>query len=110
MGYSIQQVLDHARIPLQDKTKVRYSDEVLLQYHNDAIELAYKHRPDLFIGNWRALEIRFRTAEEPFPLPSLFRSSVADYITGRAELVDDEYSENNRAMMLIQSFMLGLKT
>lgn len=110
MSYTIQQVVDHARVPLQDVAKVRYSDAVLLQYHNDAIEIAYKTRPDLFIGNWRALEIRFRTLEEEFPLPSLYRSYVADYIAGRAELVDDEYSESNRAMMFIQSFMLGLKT
>lgn len=110
MGYSIQQVLDHARIPLQDKAKVRYPDADLLQYHNDALELAYKHRPDLFMGNWRALKLRFHTAEEAFPLPALYRSYVADYIAGRAELVDDEYAENSRAMMLIQSFLVGLKT
>lgn len=110
MRYTIQQVIDHARIPLQDKQKVRYSDVDLLQYHNDAVEMALKLRPDLFLSNWRALEIRDQTLEEDFPLPQLYRSYVADYIAGRAELVDDEYSENNRAMMLIQSFLLGLKT
>lgn len=110
MAYTIQQVVDHARIPLQDVQKVRYSDNVLLQYHNDAIEMALKIRPDLFLSNWNALETSTPTLSSTFPLPSLYRSYVADYIAGRAELVDDEYSENNRAMMLIQSFLVGLKT
>lgn len=110
MLYTIQQVLDHARIPLQDTKKVRYSDDTLLQYHNDAIEMAFKHRPDLFVGRWRDLAIRLRTPEEEFPLPALYRSYVADYISGRAELVDDEYAETGRATMLVQSFLLGLKT
>jgi hypothetical protein len=109
MIYTAQQVLDHARVPLQDNAKVRYTDAVLLGYLNDAVRLTLKNRPDLFVGNWAALDGVDLTFTDPVPIPALYRSALADYISGRAELIDDEYSENNRSMMLIQAFLMGLK-
>jgi hypothetical protein len=109
MIYTAQQLVDHARIPLQDNAKVRYTDAVLLTYLNDAVRLTLKNRPDLFIGNWAAFDGADLTLTDPVPIPALYRSAVSDYIAGRAELTDDEYSENNRSVMLIQSFLLGLK-
>jgi hypothetical protein len=109
MIYSVQQVVDHARITLQDVLKVRYSDATLLQYLIDAVRLVLKNRPDVFIGNWAALDGADLALTDSFPLPALYRSAVSDYIAGRAELVDDEYSENNRSMMLIQAFLMGIK-
>jgi hypothetical protein len=107
MAYTVQQVVDQARIPLNDDGKVRYTDAVLLTYFNDSILVIRKKRPDLFLGRWTTLPAQLALAD-PFPVDDVYVPIVADYITGRAELVDDESVDNSRAATLIQTFMSGL--
>lgn len=108
--YTVQQVLDAARLPLNDSDKLRYSDATLLTYFNDAIVLLYRIRPDLFVGNWSVFPpFRMFESTDDFPLSAAMKPYVSDYITGRAELVDDEYTENGRATMLISSLLNNAK-
>ena len=109
MAYTVQQVLDHARIPLNDADKDRYTDEVLLSYFNDAVLLARKNRPDLFLGRWSSLPSNL-VVTDAFPVDDVYYPMFADYVTGRAETIDDEYTENSRAVVFIQNFILGLRT
>lgn len=107
MAYTVQEVIDIARIPLNDDAKVRYSDATLLSYFNMALLLTRKDRPDLFLGRWFNYSTKLALTEN-FPLGEEYVSSFADYVTGRAELVDDEHVENQRAMALIQNFEKGI--
>ena len=109
MTFLVQQVLDIARIPLNDIDKVRYTDDHLLDYFRMALLIARKDRPDLFIGQWDSTASDM-TADDDFPIEESYVPYFADYITGRAELVDDEHTENARALGLIQNFIAGMKT
>lgn len=109
MPYTMQQVVDKGRYPLNDPNKVRYSDAALLGFANDAILLTRKKRPDLFLGAWAALpgNLAFGAA---FPIPDEYVPLVADYISGRAELIDDEHANSGRAEKLVATFYEGLLT
>lgn len=109
MAFTMQAVVDKGRYPLNDPAKVRYTDTALLGFANDAILLLRKKRPDLFLGAWAALPGDLSLAD-PFPVPDEYVPSVADYISGRAELVDDEHANSGRAEKLVQSFFEGILT
>lgn len=109
MAYTVQQVVDHARIPLNDVDKARYSDATLLTYFNDAILLVRKMRTDLFLGRWLTLPSNLALTDT-FPIDEMYYPLVADYITGRAEVIEDEYVDNGRAAMLLQNFVMGFKS
>jgi hypothetical protein len=108
MPYTAQQIVDDARVPLNDADKVRYSDALLLTYLNHAILLARKSRPDLFLGLWATLPADLTLVSE-FPVDDMYYPLFVDYVTGRAETLDDEHVESSRAMAFIQNFNLGLR-
>jgi hypothetical protein len=107
MAYTMQNVIDHARIPLNDSAKERYSDDTLLSYANDAVLIVRKRRPDLFLGQWSSLPSNL-SVTDAFPVDDEYFPTFADYVTGRAELVDDENVDSSRAKMLIESFIGGI--
>lgn len=99
----MQQVVDLARVPLNDAAKRRYTDAALLGYANSAVFRAYELRPDLMFGGgytpYAALALG-----GTFPLPDRFAQTVADYVGGRAELKDDDASTQARAKTLMSLF------
>lgn len=103
MAYTMQQVLDAGRVPLNDSTKVRYTDADLLLYANNAIFRIRDRRPDLFLGRWLSLPSGL-VATDVFPVRGELFSAVADYITARAETRDDEFSETSRAAQYMALF------
>ena len=109
MAYTVQQVVDQARIPLNDEDKDRYTDDVLLTYFNDAVLMCRRKRPDLFLSQWSDLPEKLVLADA-FPINTMYVPYFADYIAGRAETIDDEHIQNSRAGAFIQSFMMGLTT
>lgn len=109
MAYTVQQCLDDARIPLNDTDKDRYTDDVLLKYFNDAVLMARKLRPDLFLGQWSALPSNL-VGTDAFPVDEIYFPLFCDYVTGRAETIDDENVENTRAATFIQNFLMGLRS
>jgi len=93
----MQNIVDLARIPLNDDSKTRYDDATLLNYTNRAIQRLIIVRPDLFIGSYLSLPTTALALGDTFPLGAPYEQPVADYVTARAETVDAEFAENSRA-------------
>lgn len=109
MALTVQDALDRARLPLNDADKVRYSDAFLLGYFNDAILMTRKIRSDLFLSQWDGLPSNLLVTDQ-FPVAEEYFPTIVDYVSGRAELIDDENVDNTRSQALLQLFMMGLKT
>lgn len=104
---TMQDVLDDARVPLNDAAKVRYDDAKLLRYANAALRRIYQVRPDLRLGAY-GTPVTDKTLTDVFPLPDYFRQPTADFITFRAETVDDEHINSGRVNIFLQSFDQGI--
>ena len=104
MAFTYQSVINLARIPLNDEDKARYSDEMLLSFANHGVLHLLKQRPDLFIGQFRNLPDGEKALSDAFPLPPGYVQTVADYITARAEMTDDEHVNSGRAAAFMQLF------
>jgi hypothetical protein len=103
MPYTMQQVVDKARIPLNDVAKDRVSDATLLSYANDAILLLRNKRPDLFFGQYLTLSTLENLAlSANLPLPAELYPMVSDYVTARAETINDESVLSQRADMFMR--------
>ena len=109
MAFTFQQLIDKARVPLNDADKDRYADSELLDYARDAYLMAYRHRPDLFIGLFSSLPAFSALGlTSAFPVDDMYLPVVADYITARAEYKDDEHVVSQRAAQLMAMFGAGL--
>lgn len=109
MAFTFQQLIDRARIPLNDADKTRYPDAELLGYGVDAYLLLRRYRPDLFIGNWTLGSWSAYTVGTPFPnAPDEYLPIIADYVTARAEFKDDEHVVAERAQAFYQLFSAGV--
>ena len=109
MSFTVQQICDRARVPLNDSAKARYTDAQMLTYVVDSYLLLRRYRPDLFIGSWTmtdwstiALGTTFPVAEDTL-LPIL-----ADYVVARCEFHDDEHVVAERAQAFYALFSAGL--
>lgn len=103
MAYTMQQVLDRARIPVNDTDKVRYTDTNGLAYANDAIKVLRRERPDLFIGQFEALP-GDKAVGENLPVDDEYMPAVADYVSARWEFVDDEAAVEEKAVSFYSLF------
>lgn len=104
MAFTYQSVVDLARLPLNDEDKVRYSDAALLSYANHGMLAVVKRRPDLFVGQYASLPGGENVLSDAFPLPGAYVQTVADYVTARAEMADDEHANSGRALAFAQLF------
>ena len=105
MAYTMQQVVDGGREPLNDSDKVRYSDTTLLKFARNALHLLLSKRPDLFYGQFTALPaIATLALADPFPLDDGIAPAVSDYVTARAECSNDESVVEQRASLFFQLF------
>jgi|GEM_PF-1214235 len=86
---TMQDVLDEARLSLNDDDKQRNADSATIVYANEAIAITYKLRPDLRFGAYTS-EYAPLTADDFFPLPFQYTSVIEDYIRFRCEMRDDE--------------------
>ena len=107
MSYIVQQVIDMARIPLNDVDKDRNTDETLLVYFNNAVLICRQKRPDLFLGVLSTEQTPL-LATDLVPVNSMYVPIFSNYVSGMAETIDDEHIDNSRAGAFIQSFMMGL--
>jgi len=100
---TLQQVLDRARIPLNDAGKDRYLDSEGLGYANDAVKVLRRERPDLFIGQFEALP-GDKALGEDLPVDDEYFSPVCDYVTARWEFRDDETAVEEKAVTFFSLF------
>lgn len=104
MARTVADVLSRVQETLQDLAGVRYPQTQLIGYLNDAVLEARSIRPDLFIGVFEVPIEDVVDPAAPFPLPDQFFPAVCFYVSGRAELRDDEFAVDGRAMTLLSSF------
>lgn len=116
MAYTIGGLLTEARGLLSDTTAggtvVRYADTDLIAAFNDALVQARAKRPDLF------LDIGLRNpvpqyampadAATAFPLDYGFYPAFLFYVVGRSELREDTFSDDNRAVTMMNKFISQL--
>jgi hypothetical protein len=104
---TFQNVIDNARVFLKDADKVRYTDAQMLVYANEAVREARRLRPDFFFGTY-ATALSTYALSDTFPLPDEYSLYVSDFLVGRAEMVDDEYANESRAIGLMNRLRQGL--
>ena len=104
---TFQSVIDDARVFLKDADKVRYTDANLLTYANDVVRECKRIRPDFFLGSYSTVLSTFALGDTG-PIPIEYHQFLKDFITGRAEMVDDEYANESRAVALLIRFKNGM--
>lgn len=104
---TVADIVTRARADLNDKDSdlYRYSTEELLGFINAAMFEIRRNRPDFFYGvsttpQYTTTDI---SALTEFEFPQ-FAEAVTRFTVGRAEIRDDEFSEDGRAMQLLQMF------
>lgn len=112
MSKSIDDAITDTRVILNDAAADRYTDAQLVSDFNNAISMTKMLRPDVFkLG---AVLPEFTTADlglvQPtlFPLPGIFYQSFVYYMAGNAELRDDEFAVDGRAMTLLTAYRRNL--
>jgi len=100
---TMQDVIDAARVPLNDDSKVAWTDVELLGFANKAIHLLKARRPDLFFGSYTALPGNLAVGAT-FPLEDQHMPAVQDYVTARAQFKDTEEAVKGAATAFYQLF------
>lgn len=118
MALTIAGLLTEARGILSDTQgtpTTRYSDSDLLAAFNDAMQQARAKRPDLFLDiGLRNVIPQYGTIDlsssplTPFPLDGAVYSAFLYYICGRSELREDTFSDDARAVTLMNKFVAQL--
>lgn len=106
---TFQSLITSARTLLADVGGVRYSDADLLEYANEAVSEARRVRPDLFYGSYTTTPGTYLITDT-VPLADFYHAYVKDYIVFRAEIREDEYANDGRAMAMLNRFRNGLLT
>ena len=113
---TIGQLLADARAILNDVVpisgEVRYSDGDLIQAFNAAMLEARAKRPDAFLAMGLRAAVPFYKmpddAGTAFPLDQIFYPSFLYYVVGRSELREDEFTQDSRAVVLMNKFVSQL--
>ena len=108
MPKTIGGILTDARVILNDAAADRYTDSQLISDLNNAISQTKALRPDAFILGEALPEFTTSDLAVDFPLPAIFVQSFVYYLVGNAELRDDEFAVDNRAMTLLSAYRRDL--
>ena len=120
MSKTYQDVITEARVLLQDTDddSYRHSNTNLIAIYNRGLQAIARVRPDacydLYVNNSLEVPELVETAPDSsqtiwtdtFGLEMQFFNPLLSYIVGVAELTDDEYTEDGRAVMMLQSFKM----
>lgn len=112
MPKSIDDALLDARVILNDAAGDRYTDAQLVSDLNNAISMTKMLRPDVFIlgealPEFTAADL-VQVPATDFPLPEIFYQSFVYFLAGNAELRDDEFAVDGRAMTLLTVYRRNL--
>jgi hypothetical protein len=102
--------LTDARVILNDEAGDRYTDTQLVSDLNSAISMTKMLRPDAFklgevLPEFTIADLNLST---DFPMAEIFYQSFVYYLAGNAELRDDEFAVDNRAMTLLSAYRRNL--
>lgn len=110
MAKTYQTAINEAREILQDSEEpYRYSDVIMLNILNRALQELARIRPDAFwstfsIDDIVVPEVSTGTLSTNFPLPMQFYLPIVSFIVAWAEVVDDEFTADGRAGLLLTQF------
>ncbi len=131
MANTYQNAIDEARELLQDtRDPTRYPDSTLLNKLNRALQELARLRPDAFTDRFDddtgeiivpkvvvtdadpdtdpdtldATEDAQVALSDEFDIPMMFYPAIVYFITASAEILDDEFTEDGRAAMLLAQF------
>lgn len=99
MTRTVQDVIDAARDCINDTDKVRYGDPALIRFVREGVNYLLLHRPDLFIGAWTIADLT--NGGDTLPVPDAMFQPMVHFVTGMAEIKDDEYAVNGRASTVL---------
>jgi hypothetical protein len=103
----MSEIVSRARVMLQDPGEIRWSNDDLLVYANEALGIARTVRPDLFKGQF-AVPQGALTNTDTFPLPFGYEGYTVDYVAGRAHFREIEFASDPHAVTLFQLYKAGL--
>lgn len=104
---TMQDVIDLARLDVNDAGKIRNADSDLIKFANDGVARAYALRPDLAYGLYGTAYVDLTTAST-FPLPIEYRQAITAYVVARAETADDSFVLEQRAAMEMALYLKDL--
>ncbi len=105
---TFQQIINSARVDLQDADKVRYTDAELLEYANDGVRESFRMRPDFRIGTYADALPAYELADD-VPMPETYAMLLKHYVVFRSEARDDEYNNDGRAALFMARFETRLQ-
>lgn len=86
----IQEVVNIARLDLNDEDKTRHADTQLLRHVQSFVQQAKFSRPDLFLGFFENTSNYNLVLSEKFPMSDRYVRPCADYVIGRAMMNNTE--------------------
>lgn len=118
MAKTWQNLVDEARVLLQDtETDYRHSNEALLAILNRGLQELRRLRPDAFWDEFDDADVVPPVVvdddtpdtgevdlDEEFSLDLMFYTPLVYWVTSSAELVEDEFTNDGRAMALQTQF------
>ena len=122
MAKTYQTLITESRELLQDTdTDVqRYTDATLLNILNRGLQDLGRMRPDAFYNDFLSNSLNVPEIVEtgagagqinwgdPFAAEMQFYAPLVGYVTGVAEITDDEYTVDGRAALLLAQFRNGV--
>ena len=108
---TIADYVDYARELLQDtkNSPYRYSDASLVRALGLSLPEAKKLRPDLFL-NVTIPTLSASNMTTVVPMDEMYRTALAYYMCGIAQLRDDEEVQDQRAAAFLTMFQAKLTT
>lgn len=111
MAKTYQTLLDESRAILQDTDAdgYRYSTTKLVAALNRGLNELARIRPDAFWGFFSVDHLDIPEVSESglsasFPIEMQFYAPLVYFVVGSAELMDDEFTVDGRAMTLLAAF------
>ena len=111
MARTVGDVIKAAREIIQDeRAPYRVSDDSLARYVSEAVSEARRLRPDLFLTSLRNDILLYKETNLSLviPLPDMLYPQVVNYVAGRTDLREDTFSQDGRAILLMQAFGVAL--
>jgi len=106
---TVEEIINGARRILQDEVEpYRNPTEDLLSFLNNSLYELKRIRPDAWLGQFGVDLPEYQNTPaslaETIPINPIFYQGLIYFVSGYAELKDDEYTVDGRAALLIQAF------
>jgi hypothetical protein len=116
MSRTVGYLVTEARQILNDETPItgapRFPDDDLVTAVNDGVAQIRTKRPDAFLrfGLRKSVPVYSFPGDEATLLPfdDIFYAPLLNYVVGRSELTEDTYSDDGRAVAMLNKFVAQL--